>query len=529
MAGVRATRGYAAAQAALGTLISGKRRSDGKNWASAFEAMEAYCGCLGLGGALRTMAVVHVAGTKGKGSTCAMVESVLRTKGYSTGLFTSPHLVDVRERIRIGGKPVEEDVFLEHFWPVFDTLKEKASDDLPMPAYFRFMTLLAIRIFDRLKVDAAIFEVGLGGRLDATNVVPRPVVTAVTSLGYDHMELLGNTLGAIAGEKAGIFKKGVPAFTSDRQDPEAMASLVRRAGELDVPLYVPPPLADDVVVGLAGEHQRLNAALAVAICRTWETRRATHTTDDAHGGDAPQADLKAPLSEAYRAGLAAVRWPGRAQVEVDDPPPHGAGDDLTFYLDGAHTPESVTACAEWFAEVCESDAARAADAVAAVGAAPPPSPGAPPSRVLLFNCQEERSPAALLQPLHDCLTQSGVSFDRAFFVPPDSSTATLAKDGAPKETTAWQQALGATWHTSLGGGHANAPIPVAATRAEAAAALAAPRSASGPVSCVVPSLGEALEALRTHARGPAQQRRVQVLVTGSLYLVGDMLRLLRRL
>eukprot|EP00959_Pyramimonas_sp_CCMP1952_P327588 6857908-Pyramimonas_sp.AAC.1 len=201
-----------------------------------------------------------------QGSTCAFVESIMRTAGCSTGLFTSPHLVDIRERFRFNGKPVSEELFTKHFWAVWDLLKAHDSPTTPMPTYFRFLTLLGLYMFIHEKVQVVVLEVGLGGRWDATNVVPAPVVCGVTSLGYDHVELLGHTLTLIAGEKAGIFKPNVPAFTSP-QDPEAMASLQRRADELQIPLKEAEPLeklfstldpasgCDKLTLGLAGSHQ----------------------------------------------------------------------------------------------------------------------------------------------------------------------------------------------------------------------------------------------------------------------------------
>lgn len=144
-----------------------------------------------------------------------------------------------------------------------------------MPTYFQFLALLAFKIFSEQQVDVAILEVGLGGTFDATNVVQKPIVCGVTSLGYDHMEILGNTLGQIAGEKAGIFKPGIPAFTVD-QPREAMEVLCEKAFQLDVPIQVTASLGVGSLngghLGLDGEHQYLNAGLAVALCSTWLQR-----------------------------------------------------------------------------------------------------------------------------------------------------------------------------------------------------------------------------------------------------------------
>jgi len=149
---------------------------------------------------------IHVAGTKGKGSTCAFSESILRNCGLKTGLFTSPHLVSVRERIKINGIPISQELFSNYFWECWNKLEQTKTTQFPnMPAYFRFLTLMAFKIFIAEKVDVTVMEVGIGGRTDATNV-EGSVVCGITSLGYDHQEVLGNTLTEIAYEKSGIFK-----------------------------------------------------------------------------------------------------------------------------------------------------------------------------------------------------------------------------------------------------------------------------------------------------------------------------------
>ncbi|CAI7911422.1 unnamed protein product, partial [Closterium sp. NIES-53] len=213
-----------------------------------------------------------------QGSTCAMAESTLRARGHTTGLFTSPHLVDVRERFRLNGEMVSVETFLQHFWWCYDRCKAAASSPssspIPMPAYFRFLTLLALRIFTHTQVDVAVLEVGVGGRYDGTNIVKCPAVCGVSSLGFDHMEVLGNTLALIADQKAGIFKAGVPAVTGPQEE-EAMEVLRQRAAELQTPLEVAKPwyeVAPGVLVGLAGKHQEVNASLAVSLCRQWAIR-----------------------------------------------------------------------------------------------------------------------------------------------------------------------------------------------------------------------------------------------------------------
>jgi folylpolyglutamate synthase len=152
--------------------------------------------------------IIHIAGTKGKGSTGAFCESILRNQGMKTGLFTSPHLIEVRERIRIGGKPLDRQKFGEYFfdcWKRVESSPETSPSNI-MPNYFRFLTLMAFHVFLEENVDVAIIEVGIGGYNDPTNFVPIPYVCGITSLGYDHTNILGTSLADIAWHKAGIFK-----------------------------------------------------------------------------------------------------------------------------------------------------------------------------------------------------------------------------------------------------------------------------------------------------------------------------------
>uniref|UniRef100_A0A0E0K7Q8 Folylpolyglutamate synthase n=1 Tax=Oryza punctata TaxID=4537 RepID=A0A0E0K7Q8_ORYPU len=256
----------------LSSLITQKVRAHSGNRGNQWDLMAHYLQILELEEPIARMKVIHVAGTKGKGSTCTFTEAILRSCGFSTGLFTSPHLMDVRERFRLNGVDISEEKFLKYFWWCWNKLKEKTDDDIPMPTYFRFLALLAFKIFSAEQVDVAVLEVGLGGKFDATNVVEAPVVCGISSLGYDHMEILGNTLGEIAGEKAGIFKKGVPAYTAPQSE-EAMIALKQRASDLGVSLQVAHPLEPhqlkDQHLGLCGEHQYVNAGLAVALASTW--------------------------------------------------------------------------------------------------------------------------------------------------------------------------------------------------------------------------------------------------------------------
>src|SRR5436305_6725805 len=179
--------------------------------------------------------VLHVAGTNGKGSTCAFAEASLRAAGLRTGLYTSPHLVHFCERIRIAGTPISEEQAAQSFEEIVRRVPfALGSEGL---TFFEFATAMAFLEFRRERIEVAVVEVGLGGRLDATNVV-EPTVCAVASLGLDHLQWLGPTLSHVAAEKAGIFKAGAPAVSAG-QLPAAAAVLERRAHELLIPLWRP--------------------------------------------------------------------------------------------------------------------------------------------------------------------------------------------------------------------------------------------------------------------------------------------------
>ncbi len=259
---------------------------------------------------------VHVAGTNGKGSTCAMVEAGLRAARVRTGLFTSPHLIEPVERIQIDGIPVTKEQFNRAFQVVHETA-EKIELDCH-PTYFETVTAMGFWLFRELGVETAVIETGLGGRLDATNVL-RPAVTAITAIDFDHEAYLGHTIEAIAGEKAGILKPGVPAVFS-RQRPDAEKVLEARAEDLglrvaraadfqlrDLQLDARGCGFNGLRCPLAGEHQVDNAVTAALALREL--------------GVAPE-------------GIAEARWPGRLECVAPNP---------DVILDGAHNPAGARA------------------------------------------------------------------------------------------------------------------------------------------------------------------------------------------
>ena len=293
-----------------------------------------------LGRPHRAAPTIHVAGTKGKGSTAAMVDSVLHAAGYRTGFYSSPHLHTFRERIRRDTEPVGEERFAQlvsQLAPISRQLEESA--DLGPVSLFEFMTGMAFQCFAQDKVDFQTIEVGLGGRLDATNVVT-PEVCAITSISLDHMAILGDTVEQIAADKAGIIKPGAPVVIAP-QCPEALAVLRAACREQEVcPIQVGVDLTWEsgqanldgqeltvwgqqgtytLRIPLLGQHQLENAATAVAVIET--LRGQGHAISEA----------------ALREGMAGVSWPGRLEVLARRP---------TVVADGAHNVYSMGALLE---------------------------------------------------------------------------------------------------------------------------------------------------------------------------------------
>ncbi len=268
-----------------------------------------------LGRPERAAPVLHVAGTNGKGSTCAMAAAALQAAGLRTGLYTSPHLTAFNERIQVDGAPIGDAdlaAAVEAVRAACPWHEAGAPED--RLTYFEVATLAALVHLARARVDVAVVEVGLGGRLDATNAV-RPAVTAVARIGLDHTQLLGDTVEAVAREKAGIFKPGVPAVIHAWQPPGVREVLAAEAARAGAPLTVAPagwggPLA------LLGPHQQGNAGLASAALRALRA------------AGVPVGE------EAIARGLATARWPGRLER---------VGEVL---LDGAHNPDGAAALAQ---------------------------------------------------------------------------------------------------------------------------------------------------------------------------------------
>ena len=261
--------------------------------------------------------VFHVAGTNGKGSTIAFLRAALEAVGNRVHVFTSPHLVRFNERIRIAGELIGDDALSALLTEVLD-----ASGGIE-PSFFEVATVVAFLAFARTRADACLLEVGLGGRLDATNVIQRPLVTAIASLGLDHQQFLGPDIVSIAREKAGIAKAGVP-LVSVAQAPEAEQAIAAVAAERGARLLLESRdwhVEADLQPGLAGPHQRRNAGLAWAML-------------------AAQDALRVPRA-AFLEAVASATWPGRFQQLRDGPLTRG----IPTWIDGAHNPEAAVALA----------------------------------------------------------------------------------------------------------------------------------------------------------------------------------------
>ncbi len=288
--------------------------------------------CEKLGNPQDDLKFIHVAGTNGKGSFCAMTDSILRAAGYKVGLFTSPYIVEFNERMRVDGRNIsnrELCSLVERIRPICDEMTDK-------PTEFELITALAFLYFKEQKCDYVVLECGLGGRLDATNLIKTPILSVITGIALDHTSILGDTFEEIAAEKAGILKRGVPMLWCGNH-PGAEAVIKEKAAEVGAPYHKIDRTSlsvkekkitgtrfdyleyEDLLLPLLGSYQPLNAAnalSAIALLREQGIRVS---------------------EEAVRAGLAAVKWPARFEV---------IGEDPLMIADGGHNPEGIDSAVE---------------------------------------------------------------------------------------------------------------------------------------------------------------------------------------
>ena len=285
-----------------------------------------------LGDPQNQMQVIHVAGTNGKGSVCAYLDSMLRAGGYKVGLFTSPHLVKINERFKINGEMISDERFVKAFEEVQKIIKKAQEDGLDHPSYFETLFLMGMVVFKEANVDYVVLETGLGGRLDATNTVDHPLACIITSISLDHVEYLGDTIEKIAGEKAGIIKPGVPVIFDGNQE-EAEKVIKNRAKELGCPYYEVKQASQkmtsytpdgisftydskiygtiDLFIPFIAKYQMMNASLAV---ETMGVLKEVHKIE----------------KETLKAGMEHTKWQGRMETVLPG-----------VIVDGAHNEDGI--------------------------------------------------------------------------------------------------------------------------------------------------------------------------------------------
>lgn len=391
----------------------------------------------------------------------------------------------MRERIQINNQPLSEDDFAKYFFQLWDRMEDAAqakglpTDTSAKPTYFRFLTLMAFHTYMSEGVDTAIIECGIGGEYDSTNILVTPTVTGITSLGIDHVNILGNTIEEIAWHKGGIMKSNVPAFTVPQPAP-AQEVLQQRAASKCVTLQVVPTdlSLSNIPLGLAGDFQLSNASLAVQIASAHlcALKKPVHP---------PPASLLSP--EIIR-GLKQARWPGRCEIRREK--------NIIWHIDCGHTLESIQAGAKWFgSHLCSSSFS--------LGTSSPSRE----TRILLFN-QQIRDANALARVLHrnlaDALPKDAQPFTHAIFCSnltfrtvglcPDLQSLKTASSALEELTV--QKGLADTWH-----------------QLDAKAAVS-----------VVRTIEEAVECVRDVAERMGGEAKV--LATGSVHLVGGLLEVL---
>ena len=299
--------------------------------------------------------VIHVAGTNGKGSTCSFLASILEQSGQKVGMFTSPHLIKINERIRIGQGLISDEEFVETFQQTMRYVEIAKTKKIAHPSFFEFMFLMAAVYFQKQNVDYAIFETGMGGRLDATNVV-KPILCIITSVGLDHMQFLGNTIEEIAAEKAGIIKSGVPVIFFDRKD-KATSIIANYSRKIGAKLYLVEKIQynlskitnktidfsfdsgyyryDNLKIKKTALYQVENAVLAV------KAYELLFNTIDGICNEVSKKDTECRLIDIdkdidrIQAGLYNMVWKGRMECIAEH-----------IYIDGAHNEEAIEAFCE---------------------------------------------------------------------------------------------------------------------------------------------------------------------------------------
>ncbi|EXF75590.1 folylpolyglutamate synthase [Colletotrichum fioriniae PJ7] len=486
-----AGRTYNDAVDALNTLqtpfavIEARRKAGIRPDEASIAEMRAYLARVGYSVSdLDSLNVIHVAGTKGKGSTCAFTDSILaRHRAASpksiprkVGLLISPHLIAVRERIRINGVPISEALFARYFFEVWDRLGEenKVQEEVvavgTRPIYSRYLTLVSFHAFLSEGCDVAILETGIGGEYDATNLVGRPVATGITTLGIDHVFALGDTVEKIAWHKAGIMKAGSKGFAVE-QVAGAAGVLEERAREKGVDMEVVgvDPRLEGVKIRPDAVFQKRNASLAVRLAET-----ALERVDSEFRRDPER------LSRPFVEGLEGVVWRGRCEVKEEG--------SVAWYVDGAHTTDSLRMAARWY---IDESASR----------------GKKGPRALVFNQQGRTEAIDFLDGMYEAIKrEDGRAFESVVFC----TNVTYAQTGYKRDFVNHQY---------------DAKAIEAMTVQRQFAERWSKLDPHADVR-VIPTIEEALNHVRSVGEGLPEGESVQALVTGSLHLVGGALGIL---
>lgn len=293
---------------------------------------------------LENLSFIHVSGSKGKGSVCTYTDAILREFDIKTGLFTSPHLMSVTERIKIRGNQITQNQFSKYFWEVYDALNKKKSHESDLPSYFKFLQVMAFYIFVKEKVDVAIVEVGIGGQFDSTNIIKNTEIVGITALQLEHTQLLGNTLEEIAWQKAGIIKKNSHVFYMSQPN-ECTKVIIDRFKELKgKSLTIAPEVADFKWIDCtkldftaSSVVKALNFSLSAQMSAKWLQNRKL-LSDDLFIGDV-LSGITAKFTDAFNK----CQFNGRFQIIENV-------NGISYFLDGAHTKDSMKICSEWFAK-----------------------------------------------------------------------------------------------------------------------------------------------------------------------------------
>ena len=424
-----------------------------------------------------------------------MIESILLeynrssvvTKPLRIGVYTSPHIEFVRERIRIDGAPISEGDFAVAFFRLWDQVQAIDERERPFLSFFTFMTLLMFQVFLDKGVDCAIVETGIGGRGDPTNILPHPHVAAITRLDLDHVSMLGHTIGEIAYHKGGIFKPAATALAME-QEPPRISQLRACAEAANVAFKISKPLhkKHQALMGIPGDHQLANAGLAVDIVEAWLQRNASSAA-------MPAIWKEEPLPAFIQTGLSQATWPGRSDLQLTK--------EVAYFIDGAHTSESIRCAAAWYAKAL---------------------PRTSYSRTALIFNRTEDNKHGLLHVLYHTLRNLQIEVNRPVFdivifctnalTPHIQATPDLASLNPVSEpNTSQQEALAQTW-----------------------SALDSGRSEVRVVRWVAQAMeiaGTPVQGLRRDSKSEAaarsEQQHTACLVTGSLKLVGPCLTILR--